>query len=176
MAMTKPIFLIGPMGSGKSYLGKKLAMRCSLLFLDLDELIETGEGASISDLFATHGETRFRELEAHYLRQVPPHSMVATGGGTPCFHDNMQWINESGYSIFLDVSLPILVKRLWQEKAHRPLIAPLTVEELPDFLEKMLAQRKRWYRQAQFIYPVDSENLPVEEDIYHTFLKFIVTS
>ena len=143
------IFLIGFMGSGKSYLGRRLAGAMERPFIDLDEQIETGVGKSITEIFSDEGEQAFRKLEAEYLRKcktIPP-AIIACGGGTPVYNDNMDWMNRTGMTIFLDVSLDILVARLRPETAHRPLLAQQ--KDLRQFLKNKLEERRPIYEKAQ---------------------------
>ena len=103
--MEKNIFMIGMPSSGKSTLGKQIAKALSYEFIDLDQKIEFSEGKKIADIFSLHGEEYFRKIEAEQLRKIPVNSriIIATGGGTPCFHDGINYIKENGWSIFLDV-------------------------------------------------------------------------
>ena len=116
------IFLIGFMGCGKSSLGKRLARRLNYRFVDLDEEIERQTGRSIAEIFSRDGENYFRQLEANILRQIEwslP-TVVATGGGTPCYFDNMNYINNNGVSVYLRMSPKSLAWRLenTQKKGH----------------------------------------------------------
>jgi len=122
--MSAHIYLVGFMGSGKSHWGKRLAEHLGRPFFDLDEVIEAGEGLTVSTLFSSIGENGFRELERRYLHQMEhqPPSIVATGGGTPCFFDNMAWMNAQGTTVYLKISMPILHQRLVAGKGKRPLL------------------------------------------------------
>ncbi len=144
------IYLIGFMGSGKSYLGKALASQLNLSYLDLDDWLEKEEGRSISRIFSESGEMEFRKLEAQYLRATAQHQniVVATGGGTPCFFENMDWANENGVTIYLNASPRLIASRLSGEKSKRPLISSLNDEELLSFIENKLAERESFYHQA----------------------------
>ena len=134
------IFLTGFMGSGKSYAGKRLAERLDFSFIDLDEYLEEKENCSISSIFQEKGEAHFRNLERQYLHEMIQYEqiIISTGGGTPCFFDNMNWINNNGVSIFLQTSVEVIVQRLQKEKDHRPLIAGLSKEELSQFVSQKL--------------------------------------
>lgn len=129
--------------------------------LDLDRWIEEKEGQTIAELFAGQGEAGFRALEQQYLHRLAelPPAIVSLGGGTPCFFDNMAWINEHGHSVYLDVPLPTLLERLRRKPTRRPLLAQLPPEEWPAFLGKMLALRKPFYDQAHqtIVYTDDEE-------------------
>lgn len=152
----KVIFLVGMMGSGKSYTGSRLAHETNRSFLDLDQAIESGEKKSISEIFTLEGENLFRKIEKSYLHQtlhLPGKWVVATGGGTPCFFDNMEWMNQHGHTIWLKIPVPILVQRLWPERITRPLIAHFEDHKsLTTFLENKLKERRKWYEMAKEIF------------------------
>jgi shikimate kinase len=146
------IFLVGLPGCGKSSLGKKLAHLFELPFHDLDHLIENGEGAKITELFANHGEEKFRELERNYLNKVGElkSSIIATGGGTPCFYNNMDIINSLGISIFLDVSPKEIALRLSENGiAKRPILKGKSREEIAMTLEHLRHVRLPHYSKAK---------------------------
>ncbi len=146
------IFLIGMMGSGKSHWCKKLSKKIKSGAYDLDFLIERLEEKTIAEIFAEDGEDYFRKKEAKTLRWFAEKKsfVLATGGGTPCFHDNMQWMNKHGATIWIDEPIEILEERLIKEKDHRPLIKSLTDDELHNFLSKKLAERRVFYSQATY--------------------------
>ncbi len=150
------IYLIGFMGSGKSYLGRALAEQLGIGFLDLDDIIEQQVGISIADYFRLHGEKSFREIEATCLRATGSlhDHVIATGGGTPCFFNNMEWMNENGTTIFLQAKLPFLVSRLEKEAAQRPLVASLPSQDLASFIEQKIEERMPFYQQAQLEFEV----------------------
>jgi shikimate kinase len=154
------IFLIGLPGSGKTTLGKQLAKKLSgYVFSDLDELIVSTHHKSIEEIFALHGESTFREYERDCLRtytlNIP--TIVSTGGGAPCFHGNMQWMNKNGITFFLNPSLQELTNRLHaHNNIHRPMLKNLSKEELFIFLENRLKDRLPFYRQAT--YTIDKHN------------------
>lgn len=145
------IFLIGMPGAGKTTLGSALAKALGFGFVDLDEQLERAENQPIAQIFQEKGESYFRELEARELRSLPgeQNTVVATGGGTPCFYENMAWINENGLSIYLEVPLEVLVQRL-QSQTHRPLLAGKT-QPLIQKLHETFRARKRYYEQAAVI-------------------------
>ncbi|MFN4007092.1 MAG: shikimate kinase [Chitinophagaceae bacterium] len=138
-------------GSGKSFWGNLLAQELGYTFVDTDSNIEIFEKQSISQIFEQHGEAHFRALEAAYLRKLPQNInlLVATGGGTPCFHDNMSFMLSKGLVIWLNVPVNTLVNRLMFEKAKRPILAQKTHEELVTALKEILAVRTPFYQQAQ---------------------------
>lgn len=146
------IFLIGMMGTGKTYWCKKLAKKLKLGGYDLDFLIESNEERSIAEIFAESGETYFRRTESkmlHWFREKKAF-VLATGGGTPCYHENIQWMNEQGITIWIDEPVDTLLQRLRPEKEHRPLIKALSDEELKQFLTEKLVQRYPFYHQATY--------------------------
>ena len=149
------IFLLGMMGSGKTTLGKELAEKLGHTFLDLDAVIEQKENKTIAEIFATEGQERFRELERQALLTIVANNtqaVVATGGGTPCFFDNIAFMNTSGETIFLDVPTRSLAQRLSaSDLSTRPLLADKTQSELISFLGKTLSERRRFYEQAKHI-------------------------
>lgn len=170
--MDKIIFLIGFMGSGKSYWGRRLSEAAQCAFADLDARIEKREGCSVSTLFAERGEAVFRALEGSHLRilldQEPP-LIVATGGGTPCFYDNMAFMNRAGYTIWLDVPPEELARRLSPERAHRPLLAGIPEADLATAIADRLAARQPWYAQARFRLPWQDD----EQLYYKSLVKLV---
>ena len=145
------IFLIGLMGSGKSYWKGQLAKKYKTGGYDLDYLIEVKEEKTIAELFTEDGEAYFRKVESAVLKWFYQKKtfVLATGGGAPCFFDNMAWMNKQGITIWLDEPLPVIAARLAPEKAHRPLIAKLSDTELLSFLENQRATRLPFYSAAQ---------------------------
>ncbi len=154
----KIIFLIGYMGSGKSYWGKKWALANNYQFIDLDTIIEEHEGKSVAEIFDTKGENYFRKMETFFLHSFNEnnHVIFATGGGTPCFNDNLNWMNEHGVTIYLKASPQQLLMRLIHEKEKRPLLKNIEDENLEAFISKRLFDREEFYLQAKIILNVDS--------------------
>ena len=146
------IFLIGMMGSGKTFWTKKIAKWIKSAGYDLDDLIEMTEEKTISEIFEEDGEDYFRKLEAKILRWFTEKKkyVLAAGGGTPCYHENMNWMKKEGMVIWLDESIEILVQRLAAEKAHRPLIAHLSNEEIAQFIQQKLVERHAYFQQANY--------------------------
>lgn len=144
------IFLWGYMGCGKSYIGKQLANDLCYLFVDLDKYIEEKEQTEIATIFEEKGEETFRLLEKKYLHQISQLEkvVIAVGGGTPCFFDNIAQMNSCGTTIFLDLPLRSLHKRL-QNCKHRPLLRGKTAEQLKDFITTQHNERLPYYTQAQ---------------------------
>ncbi|HUS85949.1 MAG TPA: shikimate kinase [Bacteroidales bacterium] len=147
------VYLIGFMGSGKTSVGLKLARKLNREFLDLDEMIESNEGKSIGFIFEERGKEYFRKLEAKYLRQTVNFEdiIVACGGGTPCYHDNMDFMKSSGFTIYLMMTPSALKSRLESTGNKRPLIADMDENKLLKFIERKLDERKIWYEQSHLI-------------------------
>jgi shikimate kinase len=165
------IYLIGFMGSGKSHTGKKLAELLKVPFFDLDQMIEDQQQKTISELFEKLGEDRFREIEQRTLHQTIAHkdAVISCGGGTPCFFDNMEWMNEHGVTIYLHTSEALLLERLIMERNKRPLLANSAGEELAGFINRLMEKRLPYYEQAQVIYH-QREN---EEDVAGFLFQYI---
>ncbi|KIO77311.1 shikimate kinase [Pedobacter lusitanus] len=147
------IFLIGFMGCGKSTLGRKLATKLGYDLIDLDHQIEKNTGSSVGDYFSAHGEDAFRKLESETLKSLdyPKNCVIATGGGTPCFFDNIDWMNENGTTIYIKMAAPALAKRLESGMAKRPLLRNLTAEGVVEFIENKLAEREGFYNKASLV-------------------------
>ncbi len=156
------IFLLGFMGSGKTYTGSRLALQLEFPFIDLDQYIVEQAGKSIVQIFEEDGEDYFRELERQSLHQMLEHenAVIGCGGGTPCFFDNMQWMKQHGKTIYLTLPAGILEKRLLKEKDHRPLIKNLDNDgQLRAYIDSKLAERNPFYHQADIIFNADNESL-----------------
>jgi len=155
-------FLMGFMGSGKTYWGTRWAKSSGLHFFDIDEMIERAEGKTASDIFAQQGEEYFRDLETEVLRSFEgqQNAIIATGGGTPCFNDNISWMNKQGTTIYLRSSPEKIFERLRREKQKRPLVKHLKDEELLFYITEKIKERDFFYNQTKIILDVDrlSEN------------------
>ena len=138
------------MGSGKSTIGKLLAQELKYTFIDLDTYIESSHHNSISELFAKHGENGFRSIEKDALHELQSLQkiVVACGGGTPCYYDNMDWMKSVGEVVFLHCAPDSLFDRLRSEQAHRPLIRDFEPQALKQFIIKKLDERMPYYTQA----------------------------
>ncbi|WP_417444231.1 shikimate kinase [Joostella sp.] len=160
--------LIGYMGSGKSTIGKILAKKNDLAFIDFDEYIEKKEGLSIPQIFSQKGEIYFRKKETLYLLELlnaKPDAVVSLGGGTPCFGNNMDVVLNATENVFyLKLSVDVLEKRLKHEKAQRPLIKDIANAELSEFIRKHLFERNFYYLRAHHIISVNDET---PEEIVH---------
>lgn len=154
------IYLIGFMGAGKTTLGKYAARHLGLSFMDLDVQIETRAGKTIPEIFDALGETGFREAEQaalHASGDLEGDWLIATGGGTPCFFDNMAWMNAQGVTVYLSMGPARLADRLKHAKAERPLLKTIQ-GELKEWIAGKLAEREGYYRQAQVIVPEGKAN------------------
>ena len=165
------IYLIGFMGCGKSHWGKELSQKLRLPFFDLDEEIVKEESKTITEIFAYHGEEYFRQKEKDVLYTLTEkyHSFVlATGGGTPCYFNNIEYMNKNGTSVWFNCSVECLFHRLVKEKENRPLIRNLSDTELRHFIIKKFGDRKIFYRQASVIINEDDISLDnIVDTIFH---------
>ena len=165
--MAKSLILIGYMGCGKTVLGKCLAKRKSLDFIDLDEFIETEENTSISKIFEKVGELGFRKKERFYLEKLLSQNLraiISLGGGTPCYYDNVNYVikKDRFQSVYLKTSPKILASRLFEERNHRPNISHLdTPEDLEEFISKHLFERVPFYIMAK--YHISTNDRSVED-------------
>ena len=141
------------MGCGKSTLGRLLASTLNLSFIDLDTFLEEKYFRRIPQIFAEEGESGFRKKEQNVLHEVSAFDdvIVATGGGAPCFFDNMEVMNNTGFCIFLDVDTASLVERLIHAKTERPIIKGKSQDELHHFIEEMMLKRRPFYEKARYI-------------------------
>lgn len=146
------IFLIGMMGSGKSHWTKKISKWIKSAGYDLDDLIEMNEEKTIAEIFSEDGEEYFRKTEAKILRWFKEKKkyVLATGGGTPCIQENIDWMKKEGVVIWLDESIELIVSRLASEKEKRPLVASLKDSELAGFIQGKLLERTPFYQQAHY--------------------------
>ena len=159
--------LLGYMGSGKSTVAKLLAKALNLPFTDLDDYIEKKEKKSIKELFKDNGEIYFRLQESKYLKEVLEDTspgIMALGGGTPCYANNMELIKHFSESFYLKGSIATLSERLRSEKSQRPLIAALNEEQLTEFIAKHLFERRAFYEQASKIVIIDGKTAEVIKD------------
>ncbi len=168
--MNSRIFLMGMPGCGKSTLGKRIASRLNLSFIDLDEYIVASENKSIELLFAQSGEAGFRDLESHYLREImDKHEklLLSLGGGTPCFNNNLDYIQRNGLSVYLKMSAEALFHRVKNAVDVRPLFSGLDDEALLNKLQELLTKREPYYSQASLTLSGLSVNI---EDAVHQVL------
>ena len=160
------IFLTGYMGAGKTTLGKAFARELNIPFIDLDWYIEERFHKSIRELFIERGEASFRELERTMLHEVAEFEnvIISTGGGTPCFFDNMEFMNASGTTVYLKVSVEELAKRLELCKHTRPVLKGRSGEELRAFIAESLEKRNPFYTKASITF--DAEKMLTESDVH----------
>ncbi|WP_410219902.1 shikimate kinase [Pedobacter sp.] len=156
------IFLVGFMGCGKSTKAKQLANLLNCELIDLDAVIVAEQKMSIADYFSAYGEAAFRQLENQTLKSYayPKTCVVATGGGLPCYFDNMDWMNANGITVFLEMTPPQLVSRL-HNREKRPLLKGMDDEQLLAFIIKKLEERNPFYHQAKLT--VDAFDLKTED-------------
>lgn len=154
------VILIGYMGCGKTTLGKKLAKTLDFNFIDSDKKIEEAFNTTISELFETLGEEKFRTLEALFINSFESENTVlATGGGLPCFNQNIDVLKQKGLVVYLDRPAKELAHRLSNAKTTRPLLADKTESELLVFIEQQLAERLPYYQQADLILNRDEQEI-----------------
>lgn len=157
------IFLTGYMGSGKSSTGKTLATQLGYEFIDLDKFVEQEYKMTIPEIFSNKGEKEFRAMEHNALKKVieKENTVVACGGGTPCYYNNMELMNNNGTTVYLKLSVDSLVNRLMTAKEKRPLILNKDEKQLREFVSRQLEKREDIYHQAQ--YTVKAKDLNVNE-------------
>jgi len=157
------IFLIGFMGSGKTTLGRKLASRMGYEFIDLDHKLEQQVELSIAEYFQLFGEDAFRQLESQVLKKTlyPDNAIISTGGGLPCFFDNMDWMKANGKSVYIKLNPKTLADRLETGKEERPLLQDKHGDALVEFIEQKLVEREKFYSQASIV--IDGLSLTAEK-------------
>jgi len=166
------LILVGYMGCGKSSVGKRLANRMGFRFVDLDTHIEEYANASISDIYKSNGEEDFRKLETHVLSKVVNEKdiVLATGGGTPCFSNNMEVLLNNGYVVYLELDAKKLKRRLFKAKSKRPIIEGFEEDDLLEFISNHLEQREPYYKQAHHTLNADRINAKALDDIKNKVL------
>ena len=157
------IFIIGYMGAGKTTLGKRLAERLNYRFYDLDEMIETSTTNTINDYFEKFGESSFRLKEREILLNHldDQDTVIATGGGTACYFDNMDLMNQKGITIYVDTAIESIMKRLADNVHHRPILNHISQDQVHLFINEHIETRRKFYLQAQI--KVDGDNVDLEE-------------
>ena len=156
------ISLLGYMGSGKSTVGKLLAQKMNLNYLDLDTYIEGKEQMSIAAIFEKKGEIYFRKIEMQYVKEIlelDQDFILSTGGGTPCYGNNLELLNKFSKTVYLRASIGTLVSRLQSEKESRPIIQEIKEENLAEFVAKHLFFFFCFYEKCQKIISVDTKNI-----------------
>ncbi len=159
------IILIGYMGAGKTTVGKALAAELGVTFYDLDWYITMRYRKSVSEIFAERGEEGFRDLEQRMLHEVAEFEnvVVSCGGGTPCFFDNMDYMNSLADTVYLKAKPEVLAQHLRMGKGKRPLLEGKSPEELEDYIREMLVSREPFYNQAK--HTIDVSLLDTESKI-----------
>ncbi|MFO8236258.1 MAG: shikimate kinase [Bacteroidales bacterium] len=147
------VFLIGFMGSGKTTVGRKLASKLNMQSVDLDDKIEEETGMTIEQIFNTKGEEYFRDIENKCLKKVikQKNLILSTGGGTPCYMDNMRFMNQQGVTVYIKMNSYELYSRLIYSKTNRPLLKNKEKAEMKQFIQNKLTERKPYYEKAQLI-------------------------
>lgn len=170
------VFLIGMPACGKTSIGKRLAKKIQFNFIDLDKHLSAKENKSIIEIFYQHGEVFFRELETKYLKEISvtnSNIIISVGGGTPCYHNNIQFMFSVGKIFYLETSVETLFLRL-KESAERPLFAWLTDDEMKNKIELLLQQREAYYLQAHYkINTAHKSDDSVVTEIAHTIKNFV---
>ena len=151
------IILVGYMGSGKTTVGKALSKETGMMFYDLDWYIESRMRKSVSQIFAERGEEGFRKIEYNMLHEVAEFEdvIISCGGGTPCFFDNMDYLNQQGDVIYLKATPETLYKHLLMAKIERPLLKGKSAEELIAYITEHLKERSPFYEKARHILDVN---------------------
>lgn len=146
------IILLGYMGAGKTTIGKELAKELGITFYDLDWYIQTRRRKSVKEIFDELGEEGFRKIEHNMLHEVAEFEdvVISCGGGTPCFFDNMAYMNQQAETIYLKADLDVLYMHLQMGKGVRPLLLNKTPDEVKEFMSRQLAEREAFYSQAKY--------------------------
>ena len=146
------IILIGYMGAGKTTIGKALSKELGITFYDLDWYIENRMRKTVSEIFAERGEEGFRKIEYNMLHEVAEFEdvIISCGGGTPCFFDNMDYLNQQGQVVYLKAEPEVLYKHLQMAKVERPLLKGKSKEELLTFIKEQLEKREPFYTKARY--------------------------
>lgn len=157
------IYLIGYMGSGKSTLGKRLAKALGISWIDLDTEIEARYKISIPDFFIKYGEAAFRDVEHKVLNDIVqiPDVVVSTGGGVPCFHNNMELMNQTGVTIYLQATPEVILTRIGPYAWKRPLFQKMDGADTLEKIKEHLKSRIIYYEQAKII--IDAANPDIDE-------------
>lgn len=158
--MISRVFLVGFMGCGKTTIGRFIARDMGWQFIDMDDFFEQKHQCTINEYFAQYGENGFRDAEHQVITELckVEHAIIATGGGAPCFFNNMELMRHSGATIYINVAPEQLTERLIKNSSSRPLLAGKSADEMLIYVKQKLNERETFYRQAHMI--VDGENVP----------------
>jgi len=167
------IYLIGYMGSGKTTVGQRLAKLMDYTFVDVDQLFEEQYRLSISDFFEKYDEAAFRQIEKDLIAEVSigSHQIISTGGGAPCFFDNLEVMKKSGLVVYIQMAVKSLADRLSNAKRVRPILKDLSGEDLNAFIEKQLTEREVFYKQATITVKGESINMDALVDSIRPLLS-----
>lgn len=159
MLMNKRIYLVGYMGAGKSTVARRLARHLGWTSLDIDDMFEERYHITVDHFFERFGEDLFRVMETEllYSTEKMENVVISTGGGTPCFNDNMRWMNDKGLTVFIMLSEQSLLHRLLHSKRKRPLVMGKSENELEEYIKVHYDSRRQYYNQAAIT--VKGENL-----------------
>jgi shikimate kinase len=160
----KRIFLIGFMGAGKTQFGRCLAKEMNLQYVDTDYFIESRYRKKISEIFAAEGEACFRNIEHKIILELSEYEnvVISTGGGLPCFQNNIDLMNEKGDTVYLKASVNELTARLELSKTTRPLLQGKTGEELKKYIEETLEKRRPFYEKAKILFDVEMMDIDMD--------------
>lgn len=163
LIMAKPIFIVGYMGSGKSTVAKKLATRLKYDFVDIDAAIVNMTGKEIADIFREEGEDAFRQLEHSILVSLcaRTNTVIATGGGAPCFYDNMTLMNKHGITVYLKMHPDSLASRIIASNTERPLLNKVSTDDMPAYISRHLLEREAFYNKAKVT--IKGESIKTDE-------------
>ena len=169
MLNSRIVYIIGFMGSGKTTTGKKLASMLGWSFIDLDKKIEEHTGKKIPEIFSQYGEDYFRNIESEVLRKMKDqtNTVISTGGGTPCHDNNMDFMLETGLTLYLKLTPAQLKRRLSESKSDRPLLKDINKENLQSFIENRLTFREKYYCRAE----LQIESFDVDYASLHSMVK-----
>jgi shikimate kinase len=169
MQYSRKVYIIGFMGSGKTTTGKKLASMLGWSFIDMDKKIEEYTGRKITELFSNYGEEYFRNIESEVLRKLKSETdvVISTGGGTPCHGSNMDFMLETGLTLYLKLTPEQLKSRLAESKGERPLLKDITTENLQSFIVNRLALREKYYNMAE----IHIDGFDMDYTFLHSLVK-----
>ncbi len=154
---TNRIYLIGMMGVGKTTKGKKIAQLLGYSFLDLDKEIEKQSKSTIQKIFEEKGEQYFRKLESEVLRSIEKNNIViATGGGTPCYFENMSYIKNTGISIYLKAKTGLILQRISRNTDKRPLLKGMEIDQIRSFIDQKIMEREPFYLESDLLFEIPS--------------------